>query len=82
MPPPVLTSNLPREIAAPLLIAATEQLKRSDKGTVALQSLAGISDDLVSLDQNNQEALLFLMRGIFTHPGTGREVLKDAAGID
>lgn len=78
---PELTPSLSPEVAAELLGVAAHQLNKSEKGVIALRSLARISDDLVSLDPKNQQAVLLLMRGVFTHPGTGREVLKDAAGI-
>lgn len=77
-----LTPSLPPEIAAEILGAAAHQLMKSEKGSIALRSLGKICDDLVSLDPKNQQAMLLLMRGVFTHPGTGREVIKETAGIE
>jgi hypothetical protein len=79
---PELTSSLPSDVAAELFSEAAQQLNRSEKGAIALRSLAGISDDFVSLEPKNQQALMLLVRGIFTHPGTGREVLKTSAGLE
>ena len=78
---PEITHQTPPDVAAGVFAAATSRLNGSEKGSTALRALASICDDLVSLDASNQQAVLVLVRGIFSHPGTGRDVLKEAAGI-
>jgi hypothetical protein len=81
MEPIKLTSSHSPEVAEQVLGDAARHLKTTEKGRAALRALAGIADDLVALDSRNQRALLQLMHGVFTHPGTGRDVLKEAAEI-
>lgn len=66
-------------IALEKLVAAREQLLSSSRGARAVKAIAEAEEALSGLDSENQMAVIILVRGIFTHPGSSRDVLSAAS---
>jgi hypothetical protein len=74
---------LPTEIITDTdITAAVAQLNKSEKGQMALFWIGISADDFIGLDSKNQRALETLLRSIFTHPGTSRDIIADAGKRD
>lgn len=59
-----------------------EKLSRSEHGRSAMKHvLAWLDDDGLSLDSNNQNAILMLLRAAWGgYAGTARDVMREAVG--
>ena len=74
-----VNSSTPSDMAALAFEIAADGLASSQRGANALRALASVCDDFTSLDSDNQARVLYLVAAVFSHPGTGRDVIKDRA---